>query len=419
MANMNRRLLAVSWQMPPTVLPRSIQIARSLKAMRALGWESTVVCAEPPAELTNDFELEARYRGSYDVIRVDSSQPTASQFWRRLLRRRVDAEAGWIDAGARATIALARAHAFDALVTFAQPWSDHKIGLRVARATGLPWTAHFSDPWTDSPYARNLAAPEAEEARAAERRVIQASDAVIFPTARMASLVMRKYPSEWSDKVSIVPHGFDDESETIRANPRRARDRLRLVHAGDFYGVRSPVALMEAVARLNSEGSANEIEVVFVGSVPDEHRHKAGELRLNDVMRFQGRLPYTEAARLIASADALLVVDAPGQESVFLPSKLVDYLAFARPILGLTPRAGASADLLTRLQCRSTEPDDVEGITNMLRATVHEWRAGGRTLSVGPAFAAVASDYDIGRTTSRFNEAISAAVARKSAKAVA
>ena len=45
----------------------------------------------------------------------------------------------------------------------------------------------------------------------------------------------------------------------------------------------------------------------------------------------------------------LLVIDAPADESLFLPSKLIDYLPARKPILGLTPARGASADLIRAL----------------------------------------------------------------------
>ncbi|HEY8176703.1 MAG TPA: hypothetical protein VIF32_13470, partial [Gemmatimonadaceae bacterium] len=72
---MSGHLLAVSWATLPAVFPRSIQVARSLKALRAFGWESTVVSAEPSSEWTMDPELEAQYTDSYRVVRVQRAAP--------------------------------------------------------------------------------------------------------------------------------------------------------------------------------------------------------------------------------------------------------------------------------------------------------------------------------------------------------
>src|SRR5215510_8690882 len=44
MSGGRRRLLAVSWEMPPLSGPRAVQVSRTLKHLVPLGWESSVVC---------------------------------------------------------------------------------------------------------------------------------------------------------------------------------------------------------------------------------------------------------------------------------------------------------------------------------------------------------------------------------------
>ncbi len=64
----------------------------------------------------------------------------------------------------------------------------------------------------------------------------------------------------------------------------------------------------------------------------------------------------------------LLVIDAPADDSLFLPSKLIDYLPLRRPILGLTPLRGASADLIRRLGYPVVAPDDEAAIAGQIEA---------------------------------------------------
>jgi hypothetical protein len=99
-----------------------------------------------------------------------------------------------------------------------------------------------------------------------------------------------------------------------------------------------------------------------------------------------------------AAADVLLVIDAPSRgPSLFLPSKLVDYLPFRKPILGLTPGEGASADVLRQLGCPVADPDDPPGIARAVAALLDQWQAG--RLTVAGAFDAAARQYDIRQTT--------------------
>jgi hypothetical protein len=145
--------------------------------------------------------------------------------------------------------------------------------------------------------------------------------------------------------------------------------------------------------------------------VPDEHQAAVRAGGLDGVVQFSGRIANAECDAILETADALLVVDAPATESVFLPSKLFDYLPFDRPIVGLTPANGASADLLRELECPVAEPDDVEAIANVIEGLFERWQAG--RLATGERFRTIASRYDIIQTTALLNRAIEDAVKNK------
>jgi glycosyltransferase involved in cell wall biosynthesis len=98
----------------------------------------------------------------------------------------------------------------------------------------------------------------------------------------------------------------------------------------------------------------------------------------------------------------LLVIDAPSDENLFLPSKLVDYLPMGKPILGLTPARGASADLIRALGYPVIAPDDESSIADAIEALIAA-RATGR-LVVSAHHQEVARGYDIRRTTEMFSE---------------
>jgi glycosyltransferase involved in cell wall biosynthesis len=267
----------------------------------------------------------------------------------------------------------------------------------------LPWVAHFSDPWADSPFLTD--ATLRARALTAEQKIVEIADMLVFPVGRVADLVMRKYPSSFAGKVRVVPHGFEPRA---RRAPRRgdASTPLRLIHAGDFYGIRTPAPLIAALRHLHArEPLDGKIEVVFIGSVPDEHRAAAHAAGLDGVVRFAGRIANAECNALQDTADALLVMDAPAVESVFLPSKLIDYLPFGRPIIGLTPANGASSDLLRELGCPVAEPNDVEAIAEVVETLLAQWQSG--KLVAGERFHTVASRYGIAATTALLDQAIS------------
>lgn len=395
--------------------PRGTQVARTLAALTRLGWMPAVVCLDPRRGGPHwpDGAPPPPLAG-VELVRVASPQEwlltRAAYRLAPPLRDRPDPASPWIGPAARAANRLASTTRFAGLITFAQPWSDHLIGLRVRESTRLPWVAHFSDPWADSPYG-----PPSARTRSRWRRweadVIGAADAVVFVSDETADLVMKKYPPEWRRKAAVVPPGFEG-AVTVPVGGRRPGP-LRLTHTGRFYAEgRRPDALIEALARMHARAPLDAVvRLTLVGPGLTPYRRLAEKKGLSQVVEIRDRVPPADAAAMAADADVLLVIDAPATGAgVFLPSKLVDYLPHARPILGLTPPGSATASVLGRLECPMAPPDDVGAICLAIERLIQCWRAG--TLRVGPAFAAVAGEYHVARTTERLSAVMKGAFAR-------
>src|SRR2546428_4973715 len=153
-----RRLLAVSWEMPPMHGPRGVQVSRVLGELPGLGWRPTTVCLAPRRGGSHWFNGAATEPPpGVELRRVRSPEEwlPVRAAWRLAPRLRdyPDATRVWVSRAARAAVDVAAAGDFAGIITFAQPWSDHLVGLRVRRTTNLPWVAQFSDPWADSPFS--------------------------------------------------------------------------------------------------------------------------------------------------------------------------------------------------------------------------------------------------------------------------
>lgn len=422
-----RRLLAISWFMPPVVLPRSIQIARSLKTLQRRGWTSDVICVPVDAVVgaVIDRDFGALYDGFFQCHEIDYRENVRRSSWlRRSIRRMrppgdID-EDNWIRRAGKAASTLTRRTRPDVLVTFAQPWINHRVGLGLKRRRpDLPWLAHFSDPWVDSLYLEEEGSEEGrarlELWRQQEEAIVGAADAVVFVTAETADLVMRKYPKAWRSKVHVVSHGFDRDTLPNQPNPPDlnmpppGRRPLKLVHAGNIYaGRRDPHALFRALQRLGgTEALAGRLEIAFYGNAPVETLAERDAAGLEAIARFEGSVGYLESLRVAAEADVLLLIDADAEVNVFLPSKTVDYLMLDRPILGLTPSKGASANVLRRGGHIVTPPGDVDALAAHLAEllVLHE-----RDEPLRSGLSGASEDFDILRTTEAFEAALQAAI---------
>lgn len=410
-------LVAVSWAMPPRVTPRALQVSRLLCGLAERGWETTVIAAHPAPSIPavgRDALLAAHYRDAYALDALETEEALAPSSrprqWLRRLRPPSDlSEDNWERRATRAARRALRRTRARALITFAQPWSDHRIGLRLhRRLRRVPWIAHFSDPWTDSPYYADLPLENLERWRRQERRVIETADALVFVTDETRALVMEKYPLSFASRAHVVPHAFDPSLAALAAvgppglPPRDGR--LRVTYTGSLYPrMRTPHDVLAALALLRDERPATwaGLQVIFVGDAPGLGDAELRPPGLEGAVSFLPRAGYRESLRAAADADVLLVIDAPSERSVFLPSKLVEYLMFPKPILGITPVEGASAELLRRLGDPVVAPGDVRGLAGALARFEALHREG--RLAASPRHAAVAAEHSVARVAARFD----------------
>jgi glycosyltransferase involved in cell wall biosynthesis len=90
--------------------------------------------------------------------------------------------------------------------------------------------------------------------------------------------------------------------------------------------------------------------------------------------------------------------------NLFLPSKLIEYLPLGIPLLGLTPRVGASADVLRALGYPIVPPTDTGAIARELQSLIEAKRSG--RLHASPQHAAASARYDIRRTSAEFADVL-------------
>ncbi|MEX2161703.1 MAG: glycosyltransferase [Anaerolineales bacterium] len=403
-----KRVLAISWSLPPLLGARSVQVARTLSFLAARGWKVTAVSVNPQSlhsGVAIDKQLAGFYLQDLDVIRINAPRMMimfqALRHYSPGLALLPDDQVVW---SSRVVAEIEKRHSpgdFDILLTFGHPWSDHLAGLAIKRALDLPWLAHFSDPWADNPYYQRLNKRQRTKMAQQEASVIDNANAVVFTSRPTIDLVMQKYPAEWKKKTSVIPHGYDSRWLEKSKSAGRERQRLRVVHTGSVYGLRSLKGLMEALVLVKTEpGILEHLDIVLVGRIKEQERWQKFAERngISGSLSFVGQVSYGESLMYASTADVLMIIDAPSEgESVFLPSKLVDYLMYQKPILGLTPDHGATASLLRRLNCVVIPPLESRLIAQELISLLSRWRK--KDLNIGRHFARLAREYDMQTTT--------------------
>lgn len=382
----------LSYAFPPQAAPRAVQVARLAKYSLL---QIRVLCAGTPG-------TQPALRAGVEVM----SFPDASSRWWRRAKRLLylpDSERPWADRLARTVFAQDLIASGDVLITFGQPMSDHLAGLTIKRRLGVPWIAHFSDPWSDNPYLSPNPVSRLR-LRSMERQVLAAADHAMFTSHETMELVMQKYPAGWREKASVLPHAYDPLFQA-RTSPPQARDgALVLRHLGNFYGQRNPLMLVQAlVLLLRTQPSVlDNVRIELVGRwVGHEGRSLADSGLPEVLLTFRKSIEYEESLRQMRSADALLIIDAPFEKNVFFPSKLVDYLWARRPILALTP-PGTSADIVAAAGGLVASPESPETIAAGLVDMIQRLRSG----SIGAPTEDVVARYDARRIAEAFDRVV-------------
>jgi glycosyltransferase involved in cell wall biosynthesis len=364
------RLLFLSWSYPPMPHPRATQVARLASHVGSRPLE--VYCLAS----SGDSTVRSRDPSSgIDLVRIPRVLPTRI-LERCLAARRhrtlqeYDVKHLWWRKAAD-EILRQRLSGNDVLVTFGQPMVDHLAGLEIKRKTGVRWVAHFSDPWADNPFD-----PTAKEWLAKESGVLEAVDLAVFTSQETVDLVFAKYPAAWRAKARVLPHAFD---ASLYPEIFPTGNYVTVRYLGNLFTGRGPEPLFDALAVLldRSSNQLDRVRFEFVGEVmAGMDSHPLMSRLPSRCVSFLPKVTYLESLALMKSADLLLNIDASADISVFLPSKLVDYVGAGRPIFGITP-PGTSASLVRALGGWVADPKEPSAIADQLTAAlgdIEQWR---------------------------------------------
>jgi glycosyltransferase involved in cell wall biosynthesis len=368
------RTVFLTYVFPPDEMPRAIQVGRLVRHSQLE--DLHVVCATERAEGPN----------THTVPWGRSARLRRSVRWKTIRARHLvpDEFRPWARDAARA----ARALKPRTVVTFGQPMSDHLAGLQLNRRAGVRWIAHFSDPWVANPFRTDGRLAQRANRRL-ESAVLRGADALIFTSEETVDVVLSGPRAGLRAKAHVLPHAI--EPKAYPELPLRDEgEPLVIRHLGAFYGARTAAPLLRALSTLADQdaGVLAEVRVELWGNAATPVQETAEFRALAPGMvSVNGVVPYARSLELMRSADLLVVVDAPAKLSVFLPSKLIDYLGARRPLLALTP-PGAASSLVRAAGGHVARPDDPRACAEALRAALDVARSNRRRDWGDPALVA-------------------------------
>lgn len=358
--------MAVSYFLPPSLSPQSIQIGRLLYHLPAdvravSGGEETGnglgVYADFSSRMKAHLRVPFRSRLPRIIGRIlrrclpwYSRCPDQLGRWTRHAEKAILET--WPDLVLRRPL----------IASFGEPMSNHRLAYRLKARFGWPWLAHFSDPWACNPFRpKVLACPWIN--RRMESQVFRSADRLIFTTEESRRESLSVHPVLFMEKASVLPHSFETRQRVGRAG----QEGVVVRHLGSFYQWRTPVPFLKAWAELrqHSPEVLQGVRVEFVGGLPrwmDLLVKNYADPRIH----FHPAVSYQRSLELMDSSDLLLCIEAPAERGLFMPSKLVEYTGSSIPIFAISP-AGSSAALVQALGGWVADPHDIPAVTRGLR----------------------------------------------------
>jgi len=383
------KVLLVTLYFPPAGgggVQRPLKFATHLPG---LGIETHVLAPDDPKWIHRDEDLppptlawvhRARYLGPKGRKPAEELHGTTGLerfgVQARLAGRRLlvpDENVSWNLTAIPAAIRIVRNEQIDVVLTTSPPSSVHLVGAAVKRATGVRWVADLRDSVVAHPHrdAERLLVRAKEQGEHAIAKLIgRSADAIVAVSDAIADEVREREPR---GPVVTIANGSDFDDFAGLEHTRS--DRLRITHAGSFFGKRDPRPFLTAVER----SGLDDVVVRFLGDFRSTDREWAEEQGLGDRLELIPYAPRRRSLELQRDSDVLLLLipEAGGRGKGVLSGKVFEYLAAERPILAVVPPEGAAAELIRDAGAGVVvAPDDVEGMTAALRELHARWQAG-------------------------------------------
>lgn len=292
-----------------------------------------------------------------------------------------DARMFWIRPSARFLTEYVKTHPVEAIVTTGPPHSMHLIGLRLHRATGIPWVADFRDPWTNIDFYRDL-----QLTRWADRMHHRLELAVLKEATRVVTVTWRSREEFIAlcgrKDTEVIPNGFD-EADFPYDPALKIDEKFTIVHFGSMNKDRNPEGFWKAVQAAVCARPALEedLRIRLYGPVDFSIRAAVNAHDLDRLVSFIDYVPHAEVVHLQQRAQVVLLVinNSPNARTI-IPGKLYEYLGCHRPILAIGPQDSDSAKVIRMTNAGFVHDyRDVEGMTGRILDFHTAYKAGAIT----------------------------------------
>ena len=370
-----KRVLIITYYWPPqggSGVQRWVKFAKYLPAE---GWQPVIYTPENPDLTTIDRTLESEIPPEAEVIKRHITEPYGiyrkfmgnggskdlksevnpinggHKTWKQKLSLYIrgnvfvpDSRILWLHPSVKFLKEYLKKHPVDAIITTGPPQSMHLIGLKLSRATGLPWLADFRDAWTKMFYYKHMELTDRADKKhhKLEKEVLDNATVVVS----VSPYEQKDFQAMTANEVRLMTNGFDDADFKGDFD---CDENFNITLTGLFAADGNPTTLWQVLGEkiLSDEEFRRSLRIRLVGKTDKEILESIGSAGLGENLKYFGYQPHEVAVREQRNASFLLLCLRKEPEyASALPGKLFEYLASRRPILGIGQTDSAMAQVV-------------------------------------------------------------------------
>lgn len=369
----------------PPVWPEGIVNAKLALAMKKAGWYIDIIVAGYPDD--SDRRYPSDDNGwkelANNVHIINHQQRTLARNLLNtvqgfVLTGQILRGLGWPSSVINFSKKLNNEFKYDVIISRAIPDYAHFAALMVHRHTRIPWIANWNDPTPNHkfppPYGKGPGSPLTPNLKKWYKAICKHCLWHVFPSERLRKYMCSYLPGQIELKSSVIPHVAMEKFSIAPVS----HDGFSVCYAGSVLPPREVTVFFEGIKRFKKLlGNAVSFCVRFLVDRPEMVADSAKTMGVEDVIKIEATVPYSQMPKTLAKSDVLVIIEAPLKEGIFMPSKIVDYVQIGRPILALTPVVGTITDILSKhgggiaVDCQS--PD---AVAQALQTLYTHWKEG-------------------------------------------
>ncbi|MFS4469187.1 glycosyltransferase family 4 protein [Maribacter sp. 2210JD10-5] len=255
-----------------------------------------------------------------------------------------DARKYWVRPSIKFLYSVLEKEGIETIITTGPPHSVHLIGHYLKEFKKVTWIADFRDPWTSIGYHKKLKLTKLAENRHKELEslVLNNADKIVVTS----KTTQKEFQQLTKRPIKVITNGFD----SVTPISIKLDEKFTISHIGSMLTGRNPKNLWKVLAELVQEHKdfSNSLKLQFIGVVSEDVLESIANAGLKEFVEVLGYVSHKEALKYQQKSQILLLAEIDSPETVgIIPGKLFEYMAAARPIIGIGPEGWEAANIVS------------------------------------------------------------------------